>query len=423
MTLRLPYLNRSRTALIALLTAVSALLTGAANADPRIDFEWKEVNEGVGIMWEPRAGLQAVKHRGKFYVLGGRAPKMLPLAFGDSVFFNDVWKSRNNGKNWSRVSREFGAPWAARAYFQAVTKGRHIYVIGGQDSVAIPNPDPTCGGLPPEIPCPASILASNFFNDVWRSRDGVHWRQMTDDAEWSERAGLSAVTHNGWIYVMGGSVNDDTAIIGPGGPPRIYYNDVYRSRDGRHWQRMTDDAPWQPRAGAVVVSRGAYMYLLGGEDGFVCNPFTPRCPPYFNDVWKSRDGSHWTRVTDAAGWSPRPGHQCEVLLGAFICFGGFGISQDPELPFAPSNPVDIWASLNGADWVELAGGASPPWNATGPEDIKYDFAAFPVYWVNGRFRPSIFTFGGDRETFDPLDFLGFQKVDNDVWQLRIKWRH
>ncbi|MGI9272723.1 MAG: hypothetical protein ACR2QT_13165 [Woeseiaceae bacterium] len=416
-------LNPRRAVQIAFLTVMSVLLAGTANAKPRVELKWKEVNEGVGVIWEPRAGLQAVNHRGRFYVLGGRAPKMAPLAFGDSIFFNDVWKSGNAGKDWSRISNGNGAPWAARAYFQAVTKGPYMYVIGGQDSAAFPNPDPTCGGmLPPGVPCPEWILGSEFFNDVWRSRDGVSWEQMTNDADWSERAGLSAVTHRGWIYVMGGSVNDDTAIIGPGGPPRIYYNDVYRTRDGRHWQKMTEEAPWAPRAGAVVVSRGAYMYMLGGEDGFVCNPFTPRCPPYFNDVWKSKDGRHWTQVTEAAGWSPRPGHQCEVLFGRFYCFGGFGLSEDPTMPFKPSNPVDIWASYNGADWTQLSGSASPPWNAAGPEDIKYDFAAFPVYWVNGRFRPSIFTFGGDRETFDPTDFLGFQKVDNDVWQLALRWR-
>lgn len=409
-------------AVAAFLILASLTLAGRAVAGPPVAFEWEEVNAGVGVIWEPRAGLQALNHKGRFYVFGGRTPKMMPLAFGDSVFYNDVWQSANSGKDWSRISGGHGAPWPARAYFQAVSKGPYMYVIGGQDSAAFPNPDPTCGGfLPPGVPCPEWILGSTFFNDVWRSRDGAHWQKMTSDAAWTARAGLSAVTHRGWIYVMGGSVNDDSAIIGPGGPPRIYYNDVYRSRDGRHWQKMTEAAPWAPRAGAVVVSRGAYMYVLGGEDGFICNPTTPRCPPYFNDVWKSKDGRHWQRVTADAGWSPRPGHQCEVLFGRFYCFGGFGISDDPSMPFKPANPVDIWASYNGAQWTQLSGSAAPPWNAAGPEDIKYDFAAFPVYWVNGRFRPSIFTFGGDRETFDPTDFLGFQKVDNDVWQFRIKW--
>lgn len=386
-------------------------------------FKWDEVNSGSGISWEPRAGLQALNHRGKFYVLGGRAPKIAPLAFGDSLFFNDTWASDDFGQSWNLVSGGVGALWPARAYFQAVTQGRYMYVLGGQDSTAIPNPDPTCGGfLPPGVPCPPFILGSNFFNDVWRSKDGESWQQLTSNAEWSVRAGLSAVTHRGFIYVMGGSVNDDSAIIGPGGVPRIYFNDVYRSRNGQHWQKMAENAPWAARAGAVVVSKGGFLYLLGGEDGFVCNPATPRCPPYFNDVWRSRDGSDWELVTAAAGWSPRPGHQCEVLLGRIVCFGGFGLSGDPTDPFKPANPTDIWVSADGRKWRELEGTAAPVWNAQSPADINYDFAAFPVYFVNGRFQPSIFTFGGDRETFDPFDFTAFEKVDNHVWQFRPSWR-
>lgn len=410
----------SRLAAIILTTVICM---PAAFADDKLlnQFEWNEVNSGTGVTWSPRAGLQAVNHKGKFIVLGGRTPKMMPLAFGDSIFHNDVWRSKDSGKTWDQVTGGHGAPWDARAYFQAVTKGPYVYVIGGQDSTAKASMNPTCIGipLPPGVPCPQYVLESKFFNDVWRSRDGVDWQQMTNDAAWSERAGLSAVTHRGWLYVMGGSVNDDSAVIGPGGIPRKYYNDVYRSRDGRRWHKVTNEAPWAARAGAVVVSRGAYMYVLGGEDGFVCNPSTPRCPPYFNDVWKSKDGRNWTQVTAAAGWSPRPGHQCEIVFGHFICFGGFGLSDDPFDPFKPSNPTDIWVSKNAADWIELSGSASPPWNAEGPEDIKYDFAAFSVYQANGRFQPSIFTFGGDRETFNPGDFLSFLKVDNDVWQLTI----
>lgn len=414
----------------AIVSIVVLFVAPSANADFFDYFEWREVNSGVGVMWEPRAGLQALNHRGKFYVLGGRVPKMAPATFGDSDFLNDVWKSSDSGQSWSLVSGGHGAPWKARAYFQAVSKGRHMYVLGGQDSVAIDAPDEACAGapLPPGVPC--RILASTFFNDVWRSKDGVRWKRMTSNAAWSGRAGLSAVTLNGWIYVMGGSFNDDSAVVGPGGPARIYYNDVHRSRNGKHWQKVTDAAPWAPRAGAVLVARGRNMYLLGGEDGFVCDftDFTQRCPPYFNDVWRSRDGKHWTLLTAAAGWSPRPGHQCEVLFGTFVCFGGFGQNLptgDPTVPydpFAPANPTDIWVSRDGAHWSELAGTASPPWNAAGPEDIKYDFAAFPTYWVNGRFQPSIFTFGGDRETFNPLDFEAFRKVDNDVWQFLIDWR-
>ncbi len=69
---------------------------------------------------------------------------------------------------------------------------------------------------------------------------------------------------------MAGSQNDDSSIIGPGGPQRIYYDDVWRSTDGADWELATDDAPWEPRAGAAVVVLDDELFLFGGEDGFTC---------------------------------------------------------------------------------------------------------------------------------------------------------
>ena len=57
-------------------------------------FEWKEINEGSTATWEARAGLQAVRHGRDFLVLGGRSPRMFPMTFGDSDFYNDVWQFR-----------------------------------------------------------------------------------------------------------------------------------------------------------------------------------------------------------------------------------------------------------------------------------------------------------------------------------------
>jgi N-acetylneuraminic acid mutarotase len=227
---------------------------------------------------------------------------------------------------------------------------------------------------------------------------------MTLDAPWAGRAGLSAAVLDGDLYVFGGSRNDDDAVIG-GPPAREYFNDVWRSRDsGRTWTKVAD-APWSPRAGAATVVKDGAIYLLGGEVGFLCQPF-PGCQlPYFNDVWRTTDGATWTLVTDAAGWSPRPGHKCEVLRGRIVCFGGFGL---------PTNPMDVWASVDGRRWQQLAG---TPWNATSPDEVKYDFDTAVL--TGGGSGPAIATFGGDRETFafgDPTNYL---RVDNDVWQLRL----
>jgi hypothetical protein len=210
---------------------------------------------------------------------------------------------------------------------------------------------------------------------------------------------------------MGGSFNDDAAVVG-GPPARVYFNDVWKSRDGRHWTRLTEHAPWTPRAGAVVVVKNGWLYLLGGEDGFTCLP-GGRCPPYYNDVWRSRDGANWERVTASAEWSPRPGHQVLVLHDSFVLFGGFGLSADPADPFAAANPMDVWVSRDGAAWDQVS---DSPWNAASPADIKYDFAA--VVAPAGRCGRglSIFTFGGDRETFNFFDPTNYLNVDNDVWR-------
>jgi hypothetical protein len=165
---------------------------------------------------------------------------------------------------------------------------------------------------------------------------------------------LSAAVFKGAIFVMGGSFNDDPSIIG-GPPARVY----------------------------------------------------------FNDVWRTRDGVEWELVTAAADWASRPGHQCLVLNNHFVLFGGFGLSPDPDNPFLPSNPMDVWVSKDGAEWSQVS---DSPWNATEPADIKYDFDALVASGGGGGQRPAIFTFGGDRETFDFFDPVNHLRVDDDVWR-------
>jgi len=384
-------------------------------------WEWTEINKNSE--WEARAGLQALNVKGDFYIFGGRTPisPFVTDVIGASKIWGDVWKSKDYGKSWTRIlETNDETHWPARAYFQAINNGKYMYIIGGQNFTIIDNP-----GYPFCIPCPAKISKSEFFNDVWRSEDGIKWTNMTKDMpsikRWSPRAGLSAVLFNNEIYVMGGSVNDDSSIT-PGGPARIYYNDVWKSKDGKNWECMTKNAPWAPRAGGVAVVKSGYLYMIGGEDGFICNPFTPRCPPYYNDVWRTKDGKTWEVVTAAAQWSPRPGHQVVVADNHFVLFGGFGLDpnfnplNNSQSKYVASNPVDVWVSKDGKDWELLK---DKPWNAESPADIKYDFDVVVVKGNREHMKDAIYTFGGDRETFDFLDFTNYLNVDNDVWRFSL----
>ena len=337
--------------------------------------------------------------------MGGRTPidpNQVPV-FGASEIWADLWRSSNQGATWDQiVANDAENHWPARAYFQAVRKGDEMFVLGGQNFNVIDNPFP---GSPPQL------SVSDLCNDVWSSSDGVNWTQMTANAGWEGRAGLSSVVFRDDIYVFGGSKNDDSVIIGPGGPPRIYFNDVWKSsNDGVDWQQVTEVAPWEPRAGAAVLVKNDYIYLLGGGDGFTCDSGAP-CPPYYNDVWRTQDGMNWEKVDNAAEWPARPGHQAVVVNDQIVIFGGFGLSTDPMNPFKVSNPMDMWSSQNGADWQLLD---QTPWNANSPEDIKYDFDAL-VAPAGPNGDDGIYTFGGDRETFNPFDPVNYLRVDNDVW--------
>lgn len=343
-----------------------------------------------GAPWGGRAGLRVVALDGadgpQLFVIAGRTPKNSPIP-GVSDLWGDVWRSDDVGITWTKVLDD-GAAFAPRAYFQAVVHEGAMYVIGGQDF-----------GFP----------SSNFYNDVWRSTDGVTWEQMTAAAPWVGRAGLMAASFGDALYVFGGSRNDDSAIIGPTGPAREYFNDVWRSTDGgATWEEVAAEAPWPARAGGAVAVHDGALYLLGGEVGFICQPFPGCDPPYFNDVWKTTDGVTWESVADAAAWSPRPGHQCEsVDLGGtptIVCFGGFG--QDV-------NPIDVWASADGQVWTQID---SSPWNATVSEEGRYDFDSTVVV-VPHSSGPllGIITVGGDRETFEFGDPENWLRVDDDVW--------
>lgn len=351
-------------------------------------YEWDEVNPDAA--WAARAGHQVLNINNTFFLIAGRSPLDLPIP-GASIIWGDVWRSDDLGLTWSMIlpDAEQAGLWRNRAYFQAVEKGGYMYIIGGQNFILEDN---ECPPFPTDPPCPDVVANSDFFNDVWRSNDGVNWEAMTLAAPWEGRAGLSAVALGEDLYVMAGSQNDDDALV-EGPAPRIYFNDVWKSSDnGVTWTQMTAAAPWAKRAGGVAIVKDDKILMIGGEAGFV--------GPYFNDVWSSSDGATWTQLTGNAGWSPRPGHKCGMVTGQVVCFGGFGLF---------SNPMDMWSSADGAIWTNLE---QTPWNAPTPGDIKYDFDVV----TSGAGPDAIYTFGGDRERFDLPPEVNVNLVDDDVWR-------
>ena len=230
----------------------------------------------------------------RIFVVGG-------WVFDNNNHLRDVW-SAADGKVWSLETATVG--WSGREEHQALSHNGRIYVLGGGVNVYEENP----------------IVK----NDVWSSVDGKTWMLETDDAGWSGRSGHQALSHNGRIYVLGGSRGEDGE----------YKNDVWSSADGKNWSLETDAAGWSVRSGHQALSHNGRIYVLGGYNG----PGTGTQ----NDVWSSADGKTWGLETGNANWTRRDFHQALSHKGQIYVLGGL-LANDDDLN-------DVWSSADGQIW-------------------------------------------------------------------------
>ena len=255
---------------------------------------WSSVNgtnwslETSSAAWTRRLYHQALSHNGKIYVLGGY----------DGSHKNDVWSSVN-GINWSLETSS--AEWSRRDGHQAVSHNGRLYVLGGSDS----------------------LYANDNLNDVWSSADGKNWGRETDDAGWTRRSSHQALSHNGRLYVLGGSAGQNTSDV---------LNDVWSSADGKNWVLETANAGWSRRNGHQALSHNGRLYVLGG---FVSGDGAK------NDVWSAADGQNWSMEPDNAEWERRFGHQALSHNGRLYVLGGSDGSNRYN---------DVWSSADGENW-------------------------------------------------------------------------
>jgi hypothetical protein len=211
--------------------------------------EWKQETQAAG--WTPRVAAGCVVFQDKIWILGGTENSY----FGDqNSLKNDVW-SRTDGREWQQVTES--APWAPRAYHQAVVLYDRIFVFGG-------------GNYVPEY---------QAMNDVWSSADGVNWRLETKAADWSPRLWFSAVTWRDHMWVLGGWSNN----------PSTNHRDVWYSKDGRKWQQLHTSTIWKERHEHSAFVFQDKLWIAGGH-----------AQPLSNEVWSLQIPEGWLEKQQSA---------------------------------------------------------------------------------------------------------------------------
>ena len=166
------------------------------------------------------------------------------------------------------------------------------------------------------------------YEDVWRSGNGLDWRQVTSDGGFGHRNFYQAVSHGGSLWVIGGKDGNRS-------------NDVWASLDGVSWREVTASAGFLPRRLHQAVSYRGSLWVIGGDvdDGGSTGDA--------GDVWHSANGRDWTQVTGVTDFGARESHQVVSFAGSLWIIGGNRSDY-------PSN--DVWRSADGMVWTEVIGG-------------------------------------------------------------------
>lgn len=200
--------------------------------------------------WKGRRGHKVVVFNDgngdALYLIGGFS---VDESTGYRQYNNDVWKSED-GKNWIEIKprtypeHSDSIDWLPRMHHACIVAKHggieYIYLIGGRTLLENHNVK----------------YASVYFNDVWRTTDGIQWEKL-DNNDYGIRAEHAATVNpsTGRIYIQGGNHG------------LIFESDNNSTHPLPNWQYLwyTDDGiEWIPEANQEIVE-DKYLFRSGHQ--------------------------------------------------------------------------------------------------------------------------------------------------------------
>src|SRR5262249_52675645 len=166
---------------------------------------------------------------------------------------------------------------------------------------------------------------------VWHSADGRIWTKSNLPSIRRNVYVTRYVQFNNAVYALGQNQGNYLDIR--------FGSTIRRTTDFRRWETLAEKSELPNRIfnGSIVFN--GKIWLLGGVDG----------KGYYNDVWNSSDGAHWTRVVEHAAWSPRNVDTVAVFKNRIWVIGGGLIDGTPATNTNAGR--EIWSSADGASWT------------------------------------------------------------------------
>ena len=317
------------------------------------DYTWVKMTDDAAF--PPRDGAGALVYKDQMWLIGGWNPGDKVTNPIHSNCNNEVWKS-SDGVAWSLVKPNThlddrfdpASDWEARHTAGYVVYQDKMWIVGG---------DPLLGHYQP---------------DVWNSVDGETWTWVNKgrDVPWGPRVFHYIVAFKDLIWVMGGQTLPQFAP-----EQERFCADIWTTSDGLNWKQVVPEGPcWSPRGmigGSVVLNDRIWM--LGG--GLYETPERPKWN-FFNEVWSTDDGVHWECHTESAPWPPRHYHDTAAFDGNLWVLEGCIPKDLDDIPNSrPTNTNDVWYSPDGANWREVP---DTPWK---PRHASSVFVFEDALWM------------------------------------------
>jgi len=252
------------------------------------EFQWTQLTKNAE--WPNRYGHAALAYDNKLWVFGGYNPGVIK---GDT-YYEDVWNSAD-GISWALI--EGKAPWHGRRGHQVLVfndgGGDAMYLIGG---FAV-NEETGYREYTNDV-------WKSVNGKDWEQLKPRTYPELDAEDDWFPRFnhGLVTATHGGinYMYIIAGAsmMEERSARYA-----MKYFNDVWRSIDGISWEKMkNNDFGIRSEAGVTVNPSTGKIFIQGGihgvifeEDGLSGHPLED-----WHWIWSSLDGETWLPENDTA---------------------------------------------------------------------------------------------------------------------------
>jgi len=304
------------------------------------EFIFTEVTQNA--KWTKRWDMSTAIFNNQMWIFGGYNPGL----HGEDSYLEDVWSS-SDGEKWNLINNN--APWHGRRGHVTVTfndgNGDAIYLIGGFSVDESTGYRQYCNDV---------WKSSDGKN--WNQIKLQTTPFFNSETDWYPRFDHTVVVanhnHINYMYLIGGA----SLIVGkPADSAMKYFNDVWRSKDGINWEKLkNNDFGLRGNHAAVVNQVSGEIFIQGGYHGNYFDTDSALNEPIknFRNVWKSSDGINWESDSINRGFSTdymwRANHKLVIYHDYIYGFPG----KDPSsVFFAESTRRAIWKRLNENQYI------------------------------------------------------------------------